>query len=156
MKDIFIDNDIATNFLNPPTDSFKDLINWIKDFKSDDITANAYLVVSIKLLKEYLSSNRACFHENSIVQLVNKLTREGRLNNFSNKQIADFKKEHFTKSVHRKLTCNAKDRDHIPIILMSSRKMALSNDGNFSKDLANFPGFTVTVSNDPAAINYHV
>jgi hypothetical protein len=154
MKDIFIDNDVATNFLNPPSEAFKDLIRWIKEFSTTESENNAFLVVSNKLLKEYLASNRNCFLENSIVIIVAKLTKEERLRKFSNDEIESFKNEHFSKKVSKKLTCNQSDRDHIPIVLLSNRKIALTNDNKFGSDLVNFPGFNVIVSNDPSKINY--
>lgn len=54
-KDIFIDNNIACRFANPMDPEMKKLINWImkNEEGSED---NAILVVSDKLLHEYIAS----------------------------------------------------------------------------------------------------
>ena len=45
-------------------------------------------------------------------------------------------------------------RNHIPIVLLSERKYALTKDKNFTYDLENFPGFKVLVSSHPENIPY--
>ena len=47
MKDIFIDNNVASRFKNPADEEYKKLLNWI--------TEKGHLVLSQKLLKEYIS-----------------------------------------------------------------------------------------------------
>lgn len=156
-RDIFIDNNIACRFANPVDANYKDLVVWLNDnhvIPEDQEDDRAYLVVSNKLLKEYLSSCRGALATNAIPNIVNKLLREGRLIKISNEQISEFKNTYFTKTVERKLTSNAEDRNHIPVVLLSERKMALTNDEKFTYDLENFPGFTVVVSDRPEQISY--
>lgn len=156
-RDIFIDNNIACRFANPIDPHYKELVSWlienhvIPENQEDD---RAYLVVSNKLLNEYLSSCRGAPATNAIPNIVNKLLRDGRLIKISNKQISEFKTTYFTKTVERKLTSNAEDRNHIPVVLLSERRMALTNDEKFTYDLVNFPGFTVIVSDRPERIPY--
>ena len=69
------------------------------------------------------------------------------------KDIKDFKSKHYKK--HIKLMCNEKDREHIPLILLSERKMGLSRDNNFIHDVINFPGFkNVVMEKRPQDLQY--
>lgn len=156
-RDIFIDNNIASKFANPADPEYKELIKWLMD--NHDITEGtdddrAYLVVSNKLLKEYLSSSREAFGATAIPMIINKLTQENRLVRITNQQIKDFKSQYFTKAVEKKLQSNNEDRDHIPAVLLSDRKYALTYDANFTYDLEHFHGFTVIVKSRPEDIPY--
>lgn len=156
-RDIFIDNNIACRFANPVDPNYKALVSWLNDnhvIPENQEDDRAYLVVSNKLLGEYLASCRGALSINAIPNIVNKLMREGRLIKISNEQINTFKNAFFTKAVEKKLTSNAEDRNHIPVVLLSERKMALTNDGKFTSDLVNFPGFTVIVSDRPEQLPY--
>jgi hypothetical protein len=155
-KDIFIDNNIAKNFSNPIDPEYKKLIKWLIEFnpnpkKHDD---NAYLVVSQKLIAEYYRTMGHAASGNNIAVIINLLTQQGRLNRISNEQIKEFKQEHFTKKVERKLVSNKEDREHIPVVLLSDRKYALTLDEKFTADLVKFPSFTVTVGKKPSDIPY--
>lgn len=153
-KDIFIDNNIACRFCNPLDSNLKDLITWLMAYNDGNDEENAYLVVSKKLLNEYISSCREADGSTSIPVIINQLTRENRLIRISNEQIKDFQTKYFTKKVEKKLRSNNEDRNHIPVVLLSDRKYVLTNDTNFTYDLKNFPGFTVLVSNRPEEIPY--
>lgn len=157
IRDIFIDNNIASKFSNPADPEYKELIRWLMD--NHDIAEGeeddrAYLVVSHKLLSEYYRSCRDASGKTSIPMIISQLTRDGRLERISNQQIKEFKNKNFTKSVERNLWSNNEDRDHIPAVLLSERKYALTYDENLTHDLENFPGFTVLVSKRPEDIPY--
>ena len=157
MRDIFIDNNIASKFSNPADPEYKELIRWLMD--NHDIAEGeeddrAYLVVSQKLLVEYARSCRDAAGKTSIPMIISQLTRDGRLERITNQQIKEFKNKYFTKSVERNLRANNEDRDHIPAVLLSERKYALTYDENLTHDLENFPGFTVLVSKRPEDIPY--
>lgn len=155
--DIFIDNNIASKFANPADPEYKALIQWLMDNHElvegapDD---RAYLVVSQKLLAEYSRSCRDAAGVTSIPMIVNKMTQEGRLVKISNQQIKDFKNQHFTKAVVKKLQSNNEDRDHIPTVLLSDRRYVLTYDDDFKYDLEHFPGFTVIVEKRPENLAY--
>lgn len=155
--DIFIDNNIACKFSNPADPEYKELIRWlmdnhkIEDGKDDD---RAYLVVSQKLLAEYYRSCRDAAGKTSIPMIINQLTKDGRLARFSNEEIKGFKSKYFTKAIEKKLRSNNEDCEHIPPVLMSDRKYALTYDDNFTYDLEHFPGFTVIVQKRPEDIPY--
>lgn len=153
-KDIFIDNNIACRFCNPIDPQLKELIRWLMASEEGHDGENAYLVVSQKLLAEYLSSCRGAYGNTSIPVIIEKLTREKRLIKISNEQIKVFRTTYFSKSVANKLRSNEEDRNHIPVVLLSDRKYALTNDANLTHDLNNFPGFVVLVSNRPEEIPY--
>lgn len=93
-KDIFIDNNIACRFANPMDPEMKKLINWImkNEVGSDD---NAILVVSDKLLHEYIASCQGAYGSTSIPMIVGKLTKEGRLLKISNAEIKEFQRMYF-------------------------------------------------------------
>lgn len=156
-RDIFIDNNIASKFSNPADPEYKELIRWLMDNheiekgKEDD---RAYLVVSQKLMVEYIRSCRDASGKTSIPMIINQLTRDGRLERISNQQIKDFKDQYFTKAVEKKLRSNNEDRDHIPAVLLSERKYALTYDDNLTYDLKTFSGFAVIVSKRPEDIPY--
>jgi len=155
-KDIFIDNNIAKNFSNPIDPEYKKLIKWLMEFSSDSQSQHnhAYLVVSKKLLVEYYRTMGHAALGNNITVIINLLTQQGRLVQISNEQIKEFKQKHFTKKVERQLVSNKEDREHIPVVLLSDRKYALTLDEKFTTDLINFPSFTVTVEKKPADIPY--
>jgi hypothetical protein len=153
-KDIFIDNNIAKNFSNPIDPEYKKLIKWLIEFNSDSKNNNAHLVVSQKLLAEYYRTMGHAASGNNIAVIINLLTQQGRLNRISNDQIKEFKQSQFTKKVERKLISNKEDREHIPVVLLSDRKYALTLDEKFTTDLVNFPSFTALVGKKPSDIPY--
>ncbi len=156
MKDIFIDTNIVKNFNNPLDPEYKKLITWLQHTKGPTIPKEeqAHLVISQKLLNEY---NRSCGTQlgaTNILILIALLQREGRLNNINQKLVDDFRQRHFTARIESKLQCNNEDRKLIPVVLLSHRKMALTLDQNFSKDLFAFRGYTPTVASRPEKLPY--
>jgi hypothetical protein len=154
MKDIFIDNNIAKNFSNPMDDHYKSLIQWLMKYETDNPGSNAYLRVSNKLIAEYYRTASLSASSTSIPVIIDKLTREGRLLKLSNSDIKSFQQKHFSKKVRKSLRSNKDDHDHIPIVLLSERKYALSLDDNFIYDLTHFPGFMVRVEKRPEELPY--
>jgi hypothetical protein len=152
MKDIFIDNNIAKDFATPITPAYKKLIEWVLAYNQN--TDDAHLVLSQKLMKEYIASSQNCLKSTAIAIIVTKLTKEGRINSFTNKQIDNFISTYYKPKILKKLLSNHEDRLHIPIVLLSNRKLALTKDANFTTDLLNFPKHTVIVSDCPSKIDY--
>jgi hypothetical protein len=137
---------------------YKKLVKWLQTYKpvakdKPDYT-NAYLVLSKKLIREFNLSSRGAISATCIPVIIDQITREGRRVFISNEQIKVFQKKHFTKAVEKKLTCNKKDWEHIPAVLLSHRKYALTIDDNFGYDLVNFPKFNATVAKKPENIPY--
>lgn len=152
-KNIFIDNNIACRFSNPMDPEMKKLLAWIMEYEEGSHN-NAMLVVSDKLLREYIASCQGAYGATSIPTIIGKLTREGRLTKITNADIKGFQNIYFTKTVERNLRSNQEDRNHIPVVLLSERKFALTNDRNFTFDLEHFPGFRVIVSSRPENLPY--
>lgn len=153
-KDIFIDNTIAKNFSNPLDPEYKRLIAWLYAYDPTLGEKNAHLVVSHKIIREYQRSAGSGHSATNIVVLINKLTQDGRLVWISNQQIRAFKQLYFKKRVVRRLRSNSGDRNHIPVILLSHRKYALSIDDDFVHDIVNFPGFTARAAKRPQDLPY--
>ena len=161
MKDIFIDNNVAKNFATPLDKHYKDLIAWINEFDADiadDLCPEkndyAYLIVSQKLLVEYLKSSKDCSKPNAIPSLINKLTQQGRLIKKTKAEISDFQSKNFSKKIIKNLLSNVEDHCHLVTVLLSERKLCLTYDENLSKDLKNFPGYVVNVEKRPEKLNY--
>ena len=153
-KDIFIDDNIAKNFVNPVDTEYVKLINWLNTFNHNP-SRDAYLVVSKKLLEEYNGTHATCKEAQNICVIVAKLQIQGRLTIKKNKELREFRRRHYKKHVCNHLTCSKPDREyHIPTVLLSTRHYALSADKAFINDLSWFPGFTVTVAKRPESINY--
>jgi hypothetical protein len=155
-KDIFIDNNIAKNFSNPIDPEYKQLIKWLMKFDEDnpDNPDNAHLVVSKKLLAEYYRTMGHAALGNNIAVIISFLIQKDRLVQISNEQIREFKRKYFTKKVEKQLVSNKEDREHIPVVLLSDCKYALTLDEKFTIDLVNFPSFTATVGKKPTDIPY--
>lgn len=157
-KDIFIDNNIASRFKNPADPEYLKLINWLITFRKiqeEEVDNNAHLVVSNKLLNEYSRSNRNIKDGQNISTIINMLLKQGRLIKIDNQAIKEFQQEYFTKKTLKKLSCNEEDREHIPVVLLSHRKYALSIDDAFVNDLLNFPRFNATVAKRPEELPYN-
>ncbi len=152
MNDIFIDNDAAKKFVNPPNQHYKDLIKWLLTCH-DDSSKDAYLVTSQKQLVEYLRSNHDCSKPSSIPVIVNKLISEGRLYKKTPKELKEFIQK-IPKKVERRLRSNQDDRYHIATVLLSNRKYALSLDNNLRYDIENFPKFNALARDCPSLIPY--
>jgi len=154
-KDIFIDNNIGKNFANPLDPEYKNLIQWLMAFNPNNAGKNAYLMVSNKLIAEYQRTSGSASSLTNITVIISKMTQEGRLVKISNEQIKDFKRKYFKKKVVRNFTCNKEDHDHIPVVLLSDRKYALSLDDKFISDLIKFPGFVVLAAERPEKLPYN-
>jgi len=156
-KDIFIDTNIACKFSVIENKEDLKLVNWLLTYDSDNELKDdiyAYLVVSKKLLNEYLGSSKDATSLTNIANIIGEMQKQGRLSMFSKQQIEQFQNKYFKK--HIKLRSNKKDWDHIPIILMSDRKYVLTLDENFTYDLLNFPGYKdkVGVEKQPENLPY--
>ena len=152
-KDIFIDNNIASRYFSNPDAEHSKLVDWLRTFNEDEET-DAYLLISPYLMREYHESNRNATSTTNIVQIIGDLTKQERLVNFTKKEIEAFQNQHYSKKVMKRLLSNNKDRNHIPVVLLSDRKMALSEDDNFLHDLYEFSGFEPVTAKRPENLNY--
>ena len=142
-NDIFVDNNVAKNFCNPVDPHYKVFIKWLSE--------EGYLVVSNKILSEYVSSTGGSQSATNIVAIIDRLTRDGRLIKFSRRQCDQFG---FSHRITKALRSNRKDHAHIKVVLLSCRKLALSLDVNFRHDVNNFPGYQAVARARPEELNY--
>lgn len=127
IKDIFIDNNVAKNFKNPVDPHYKKLIDWLYE--------TGHLVLSQKLLKEYHDSNRGNWGQ-SIITIINRLTKDERLVSISNDQMESLR---FPKRLDEKYQRLNKDYWHIKAILLSNRKVAIIIDSAFREAINAHP-----------------
>ena len=123
MKDIFLDTNLAHNLCNPMSNEYIEFTNWL--------VKEGALVLTNTLLSEY-------GHNQTLLVLINKLIIEGRTNKISTQ---DLKRLKFPKRIERKLTCCSKDRIHIKSIVLSNRKIGISDDAEFRKSVNGLPKF---------------
>jgi|GEM_PF-723704 len=161
MKDIFIDNNVAKNFATPIDPHYKELIQWINEYDEELVEKEpeklldyANLVVSQKLLVEYLKSSRDCSKPNAIPSIISRLQIQGRLQKKTKTEIEEFKNQHFSKKIEKSLLSNIEDHIHIVCVLISNRKLCLTYDDNLTADLKGFPGHNVEVEKRPENLNY--
>jgi hypothetical protein len=158
-KDIFIDNNIASRFKNPADPEYIKLRDWLvlyREIEEGEEDTNAHLVVSNKLLNEYNRSNQNIKDGQNIIAIIGLLQKKGRLIFVKNQAIKDFQQEHFTKKTLKQLSCNQEDREHIPVVLLSDRKYALSIDDAFVNDILKFPKFQALACKRPEEMPYEL
>lgn len=153
-KDIIIDHNVAKNFSNPLDNEYKNFVKWLIRYDVRNPLNNAYLAVSNKLLGEYCTSPGYPHSLTNIIIIIDTFMKQGRLNKISNSAIKNFKRKYFKKHVIRKFTCNRRDWEHIPVVMLSDRKYALSRDANFRNDVNNFTGFSALAVKRPQDIPY--
>lgn len=142
-KDIFVDTTVAKTFCNPVDQHYKDFIKWL--------LREGCLVVTNKILGEYVGASGASPSETNIVVIIAQLTRDGRLLKFTKQQLDEFR---FTTRTERRLRCNRKDHPHVKAVLLSERKLAVSLDDNFRYDVNNFPGYRAVARRRPEELDY--
>jgi len=159
MKDIFIDSEIANKFADPPNQHYKDFVDWLIKYDEKNKQNNAWIVYSNKLYTEYTRGAYHCNKETAIATIIDTMIQQERFTKISAKQISEFQTKHFTKTIWKDLRCKRKgsnDPDHIPVVFLSVRKMALCDDDDLSHDLINFPRFKkdVKVASSPELLPY--
>ena len=145
-KDIFIDCQIACKFASTKDPHLKELIDWLLKKDHENPADRAFLMLSPMLRKEYDGGNKNCFKEFSILTIIIKMQQDDRINFKKKEEIDEFKREYISKKQWDKLNSKENDKDNIPLVFLSDRKMVLSEDENFVEDLINFPKFGNEVS----------
>ena len=141
--DLFVDNDRSAHFSRPVDPAYKQLIRWLR--------SDGYLVVCQSLIREYHDAVRGSTAPTTLPTLVNHLLSCGRLKRFGKRELEGFR---ISKHVARKLQSGMKDRDHLKIILLSDRKLGISGDGKFRRDLNGYPGYSAIVRRHPSEVPY--
>lgn len=158
-KDIFIDNNIAKNFASAKDFEYIKLIVWLMQLSKFEIDSiftklrtekkellysltnkdnKPYLAISKKLYAEYLGGSMGTKSHTAINNLLLRLKSDGnRFNNITKNQIDDFIAER--KKIFDTLNYLNKDKEHIPVVLLSDRKYGITYDKKFTEALINFP-----------------
>ena len=143
--DLFVDSNLSGHFARPVRADYKTLIKWLLD--------EGCLVVCQSLIKEYHAAVQGSTAQNTLVAIVNKLQRDGRLRRFSKKELQEFPlREH----VRRRLRSNRADHDFVKVVMRSDRKLALSKDLKLAQDINDFPGFDARCEDAPSKIPYRM
>jgi hypothetical protein len=142
-RDIFVDNTVAKNFCNPLDPEYKEFICWL--------FFQGSLVVSNKILAEYHRTCAGSQSRSNILAVIAAQTRRGRLRKFENADLAEIK---FDKARLRRLKRNREDYLHLKLVILSRRRLALTNDQNFEWDVNYFPGIGARASNRPEKLPY--
>lgn len=122
MNDIFIDNDSSKGLINPLQQEYKDLYIWLIN--------EGVLTVSNHTLTEYGRGNQ------NLSAIIELLMRKGRLNKVSN---LDLKRLAIPKK--RNVYCNGEDILNLKTVLLSYRKMALSQDNGLIRTINQWPKY---------------
>lgn len=133
MKDIVIDATAIRLFGVAKDIEFIKFFSWLQN--------DGVLTVSSYLIKDYNG-----FRSHYIAALLSHLINSGRFNKIPTKTIKSFKDHHY------RYRCN--DRFHVRLVMLSDRRLALSNDDNFIYDVNNFPGMRSTAARRPSQLPY--
>ncbi|MCP4110024.1 MAG: hypothetical protein GY749_31630 [Desulfobacteraceae bacterium] len=142
IKDIVIDNSVSYRFENPPDSTYKEFIEWLR--------TEGFLVLSQKLLIEIKQTTQGR-KESSLPVIIDLLIRENRGIFIKKGELDTFV---ISKKIMKKLRSNKKDHDHIKIVLLSNRKLCLTEDVNLSYDINNYPGFKAKAADKPDLLDY--
>jgi len=160
-KDIFIDADVANKFASTKDEHLLELINWLLESKNQ-----SFLMMSDYLRNDCFKGNNHCSKEFSICTIYFQLQKDDRLNVKTKKEIKLFQQKFFNKKVWDKLKCTtnkkgdkSNDPEHIALILLSDRRIALTEDENLLNGILDFPmkgigGIKATVAKKPQELNY--
>lgn len=143
MKDIFVDCDTLHNFFNPADTEYRKFIKWLIEEGS--------LVISKKILGEYTGACGDAKKEYNIIIIIDRQTREGRINMKKKEEIKLIK---FKNHQVKKFKSNRKDHHHIKLVMASFRKFAISEDTDFRFDINNCPGHSARAEKRPEHIPY--
>ena len=142
-KDIFVDNTIAKNFCNPADPIYKEFIEWL--------FIEGSLAVSNKLLGEYARTCQDSASTSNIIAIINRQLVDGRLNKIDNSRLRAFR---FKKHQENRLESNRADHAHIKVVMLSDRKLAITNDDRLARDINGFPGYKAVAVKRPDQVNY--
>lgn len=141
--DLFVDSNLSEHFAKPVRPEYRELIRWLSE--------EGCLVACQSLIREYHAAVRGATSQTTLVAIVDRLQRDGRIRRFSNKDLRAFR---MSTAVRRRLRSNWTDHDFIKIVLLSDRKLGLSEDRNLARDINNFPGHQAKVARAPSEIDY--
>lgn len=141
--DLFVDSNLSGHFAKPVKPEYRELIQWLSE--------EGWLVTCQSLIREYHAAVRGATSQTTLVAIVGRLQRDGRIRRFSNKDLREFS---MSTAVQRRLRSNPADHDFIKVVLLSDRKLGLSEDRNLTRDINNYPGYQAKIASAPSEIDY--
>lgn len=137
MNDIVVDTSVMRLFGRAKDQEFRDFFRWLKE--------DGTLTVSQYLLNEYyrVGSNDIWSFLNDLITFNRK-----RYNRIDRGRIDSIDDKHF------RYRCNTKDRVHVKLVMVSFRRLALSQDRRFVYDVNNFPGYQAIAARKPNDLPY--
>ena len=137
MKDIVVDTTVMRLLGGAGNPEFVDFFKWLR--------RDGVLTVSTYLLKEYSGIG-----SQQIAALIETLRNSNpcRFNKIEKRTIDNFNDGHF------RYTCNVKDHCHVKLVMLSFRKLALSQDLAFVNDVNEFPRHHASASDRPGDLPY--
>lgn len=103
------------------------------------------------LIREYVTAVRGATSQTTLVAIVDRLQRDGRVKRLSKSELRAFR---LPTSAKRLLRSNRADHDFIKVVLLSDRKLGVSEDRDLAYDINNFPGHHAHVARAPSKIDY--
>lgn len=143
VPDLFVDANQSSHFCRPMDAHYRDLIEWL--------WTDGHLVVCQALIVEYSRAVSGSDKQRTLVALVDRLQREGRLRRFGKAELREFR---ISERMRKKLLSNRSDHDFLKIVLLSDRKLGLSADYKFRRDVNSFPGSGAFVGAHPSDVDY--
>jgi rRNA-processing protein FCF1 len=139
LNDIVIDDNIVPLMCNPSTDPIKQLMQWLVE--------KGIMTVSHALIKEYVGTAGAARADNPWPRIVNRLIASERWNVIDKPQLAATK---FDKKQEKRFKSCIRDRDHIRLVISSSRKILISKDSDLRDDINSFKGIPMLAVDCPS------
>ncbi len=142
-KDIFVDTNLAKNFCNPVDEVLKEFIRWL--------FYQGSLVVSNSVIREYSDACQKSASQSSILVIIAHQTRKRRLVKISNEALNEVV---FENRELKAIKSNRKDHEHLKAVMLSHRRMALTNDKKFAHDVISLPRIKGTAAAKPHDLEY--
>ena len=141
--DLFVDSNLSDRFCRPVDHAYRALIAWL--------CREGELLVCQSLINEYTAATSGSSNPTALVVLIGHLQRHGRLKRYTKSELRDFR---IKASTRKRLRSNRRDHEYIKIVMLSDRKLGLSNDNKLRYDINNFPGHSASAGAHPSEIDY--
>ena len=141
--DLFVDSNLSQFFCRPIDQAYKRLITWL--------CTEGRLVVCQTLVAEYHDAVRGSDRATALVVIVDRLQRDGRLRFFKKGEMQAFR---IKANRRKRLRSNRRDHDYLKIVLLSDRKIGLSDDKDLRYDINNYPGYAAVAAGHPSEVDY--
>lgn len=143
MKDIVLDSMIALSLCTPIKPGYNELAVWLRD--------EGVIRYCNYLLNEYSRCCATSPSTTSIIYLIELQNRKGISGKISNDQIKALR---FSPKQLRGMKSHKKDHPILKTVLLSNRKVLISQEENLIYDLVNYPGVNCVCGTEIDQIDY--